>query len=58
MTPAVRPAPRGSGRAPDHSGIRLPVIPRRFVPAGSPRRTPGSLLSSHDRIRRGAPATG
>lgn len=30
---------RTTGRAPDHSGIRLPVIKRRFVPASLPRRS-------------------
>jgi len=38
MTAALGHAPRrGDRRMPDHSGIRLPVISPRFVPATLPR---------------------
>jgi hypothetical protein len=37
MSTLTAPSPRRGGRAPDHSGIRLPVIPRRFVPLSRPR---------------------
>jgi hypothetical protein len=34
MTSTLAPSPRSGGkRMPDHSGIRLPVIAPRFVPA-------------------------
>jgi hypothetical protein len=34
MTSTLAPSPRSGGRRmPDHSGIRLPVIAPRFVPA-------------------------
>jgi hypothetical protein len=46
MTSVLTPQPRGGGRrAPDHSGIRLPLttMRRRFVPEppGRPRRHRG-----------------
>jgi len=38
MTAALGHVPRrGDRRMPDHSGIRLPVIAPRFVPATLPR---------------------
>lgn len=45
MTTALTPNPRrGSRRMPDHSGIRLPKLPRRFVP-GDPWESRGSRRS-------------
>lgn len=40
MTGILTPSPRrGSGRLPDHPGIRLPLgrLPRRYVPGLPPR---------------------
>lgn len=39
MTSVLTPSPRRGGRAPDHSGIRLPVIKRRYVPTTQARRS-------------------
>jgi hypothetical protein len=38
MTTLLTPSPRRGGRLPDHSGIRLPVVKRRFVPSTPPPR--------------------
>lgn len=45
MTPTLIPNPgKSSRRSPDHSGIRLPKLPHRFVP-GDPWESRGSRRS-------------